>query len=252
MLLTKYNKSRHTRFYCNLPAKTQKKTSHLSKSTETNKKSIKSAYLSNFRAPIEPYEIDLKISHTILPVENNNHLLILNLENNQDIVKPSTFICVLDVSGSMSGSSSYRGDSEASKFSRLDLVQHSVNTIIHCLRPEDSLALLIFTNETKVLLDVTKMDEKGKNLAKKSLYSIHADGGTNLWSGLDAAVNKLTALNSNMNQFVIMLTDGEPNDNPSRGILHEFKNKIDGSVAGNVHTIGYGYDLNSDLLLQIA
>ena len=251
MLLTRICKFNNKRGFCNLPMKPMDKTSFLAGSRKSN--TIASLLSSKCKVPPVPYDITLDISHNFL-TSNGLRLLHLKLENNQQIIKPSTFICLIDVSGSMQHSSSYRGDPEASKFSRLDLVKHSINTIIHCLRPEDSLALLTFSDNCQTVLDVTKMDRNGKKIAQKILYDMSANGGTNLWSGLETIMNKFNNNNNNFNEnkFFIVLTDGEPNINPPRGILNEFRDKLDGQLIGNMHTLGYGYGLDSDLLLRLA
>lgn len=51
---------------------------------------------------------------------------------------------------------------EENGFTRLDLVKHSVNTIIHSLGDDDLLALVTFSNNAKVALDLTKMNKKGR------------------------------------------------------------------------------------------
>jgi hypothetical protein len=50
--------------------------------------------------------------------------------------KKCSIICVLDISGSMDTQASQQtaADTEQHGFSRLDLVKHSVNTVINCLR----------------------------------------------------------------------------------------------------------------------
>jgi hypothetical protein len=48
--------------------------------------------------------------------------------------KPTVLICILDVSGSMGEDASLKdGSTENDGFSRLDLVKHSMNTIISML-----------------------------------------------------------------------------------------------------------------------
>ena len=52
--------------------------------------------------------------------------------------------------------------SESNIFTRLDLVKHSVRTVIEVLNENDSICLITFSNNAKVVLDITKMSESGK------------------------------------------------------------------------------------------
>lgn len=47
---------------------------------------------------------------------------------------------------------------ESDGFSRLDLVKHSVNTIIHSLDEGDILGVVTFSNQARVDLKLTQMD----------------------------------------------------------------------------------------------
>ena len=266
MLVTNLTSKKSSfRYISNVPS-LPNNNKHLSKAVQTNKKVTNSPnnepskYLSKFSNSNKTnYDINLNINHSC-SVEKDNNTRIFNIEldaisSAAPVVKPCTFVCVLDVSGSMGGSSSYQGDAEASKFSRMDLVKHSVNTIIQCLRPEDTLAIVTFNNYASKLLSMTSMDENGKRMATNALNQISEDGGTNLWDGLSSGMDELHRLGirENHNNCLILLTDGEPNDNPSRGIYNEFVSKISMSpLIGNVHMIGYGYDLDSSLLLNLA
>jgi len=247
-----------TRNFCNVPALPNNKKSHLSKAIQVNKLvNEKPKYLSKYSNTKKTnYDIKLNINHSC-SIEKDNGKRIFNIELDAitPIVKPCTFICILDVSGSMSSSSSYRNDPEASQFSRMDLVKHSVNTIIHCLRPEDTVSIITFNGRASKILTFTNMDENGKKLATNSLNQINENGGTNLWDGLSRSMDELYDLGvrENHNNFLVLLTDGEPNENPPRGIYNEFMSKIATSpLIGNLHTIGYGYDLDSVLLSNLA
>ena len=187
MLLTKKSSLKLKRSFCNLPSLPNNpngKKSHLSKAIVTNKvANAPSKFLSKFsNAKNANYDIKLNVNHSCA-IEKANGKRIFNIELDAVTpnVKPCTFICILDVSGSMSGSSSYRNDPEASKFSRMDLVKHSVNTIIHCLRPEDTLSIVTFNSSASNILSFTNMDENGKKQAMNALNRISESGGTNLW-----------------------------------------------------------------------
>jgi hypothetical protein len=52
-------------------------------------------------------------------------------------------------------------DNEVHGFSRLDLVKHSVNTVIHSLSEGDYLALVPFSTTASVRLPLTQMNKIG-------------------------------------------------------------------------------------------
>ncbi len=47
---------------------------------------------------------------------------------------------------------------ESDGFSRLDLVKHSVNTIVHSLETDDYLGVVTFSNHARVDLSITQMN----------------------------------------------------------------------------------------------
>ena len=104
---------------------------------------------------------------------------------------------------------------EENGFTRLDLVKHSINTIINSLGDRDLLALVPFSDSARVAFDLTKMDVNGKNSASNTLKDIRTEGCTNIWDGIKIGL-ELTKDERcyNKNTFVILLTDGEPNVNP--------------------------------------
>jgi hypothetical protein len=89
----------------------------------------------------------------------------------QDIPKKCAIICFIDVSGSMDTEATIKNgkDVEAHGFTRLDLVKHSINTIIHCLGDGDYLALVPFANRAKISMQLTEMTHKNKKHAENTL-----------------------------------------------------------------------------------
>ncbi len=86
------------------------------------------------------------------------------------------FVCVIDVSGSMG---SIVGAGEGDKaFTRLDLVKHVLNVLIVSLTERDSLALITFSNETKLLLDSQYMTEVNKAAFKRKIQALQTEQAT--------------------------------------------------------------------------
>ena len=61
-----------------------------------------------------------------------------------------SIICVIDISGSMDYEAVQGGAVESDGFSRLDLVKHSVNTIINSLSTEDALGIVTFSDAARI------------------------------------------------------------------------------------------------------
>lgn len=228
---------------------------HLSNSKNINKLiTSTSKHLSNNNTKTFD-DVKLDISHSCFETHQGNYVFNVSLNAVTKVVKPTVFVCALDVSGSMGGTSTYQMDPEASKFSRLDLVKHSMNTIIHCLRPEDTLAMISFSDNASKILSLSNMDEIGKKSAINSLKHLQPNGQTNLWDGLKMNLDEINTIgnNQNVNKFSLLLTDGEPNLNPPRGILEEFLNRNSKSpLISSLNTFGYGYGLDSDLLAKLS
>lgn len=67
----------------------------------------------------------------------------------------AAIICVLDISGSMDIEATQAGKAESDGFTRLDLVKHSVNTIIHSLDAGDYLGIVTFSTKARTDMKLT-------------------------------------------------------------------------------------------------
>lgn len=146
------------------------------------------------------------------------------------------------------------GDKEAHGFSRLDLVKHSVNTVINCLNDGDYLALVPFSDTASVRLGLTEMNAGGRQAAEKIVREMKTEGSTNIWDGLKVGLDVTKdEICSDRNTFVLLLTDGEPNVNPPEGNVPALENYIKkNGLNSNIHVFGYGYHLDTLLLAGIA
>jgi len=198
---------------------------------------------------------DLKIE----VVSKNGHAMFSIIPPNKKESKtrtPSTVCCVIDVSGSMGEEARIQaevGKSEGFGFSILDLVKHSVRTIISSLGDEDKLALVSFTDEAQVVLELTKMDDAGKTQAEAALEALRPLNSTNIWDGLYKGLEVLRNGDSDKNSAIFLLTDGQPNIEPPRGHLPMLqKYKDEHGLPGIINTFGFGYNLDSKLLNELS
>eukprot|EP00826_Nyctotherus_ovalis_P016841 TRINITY_DN1490_c0_g1_i7.p1 TRINITY_DN1490_c0_g1~~TRINITY_DN1490_c0_g1_i7.p1 ORF type:complete len:650 (-),score=127.67 TRINITY_DN1490_c0_g1_i7:112-2061(-) len=172
--------------------------------------------------------------------------------------KSSTFVCAIDISGSMGGEASLNKGAEIDSFSRLDLVKHSIRTVIHMLNPEDNLCLITFDDNAVVKFQIQPMDQEGKKRALDVLEQLEPMYSTNIWGALKSSIDQVlkSPVCKSTNNYVLLFTDGEPNVNPPEGIMSALWKEI-GSIPDyyeqfTIHTFGYGYSLDSKLLYDIS
>jgi len=110
-------------------------------------------------------------------------------------------VCVLDTSGSMSGD-------------RISLLRKSVRRLVRGVNSKDRLALIEFNTQSRVLLNLTAMDELGKRVAKDIINTLGSWGGTHLSGGLLQGlkiVKMRDAATCNEVCSILLFTDGEAN-----------------------------------------
>ncbi len=167
---------------------------------------------------------------------------------------PTTYICLIDVSGSM-GSVCNISSAESDGFSRLDLTKHSLNTIIQMLSESDELILIKFTTNATMIFS-NMMNSYMKSEAKRIVNSLEPENSTNIWDAINMGYSYAKrAKNSNIK--MILLTDGESNMNPPKGILPTLSaylaNPSNNSVANiELTTFGFSSDIDSKLLYDIS
>jgi len=174
---------------------------------------------------------------------------------------PVDICCVVDVSGSMGTEAMIQaeagGQSQGHGLSVLDIVKHAMRTIVRNLEARDRLALVAYSNDAQTVFGVTPMDADGRTTSEQKLDDLQPGGMTNLWDGLKTGVELLKAARqADRLQHVMLFTDGLPNINPPRGILPMVKRlqaKEEGSrLPCTISTFGFGYELDSELLSDIA
>eukprot|EP01041_Mallomonas_annulata_P011876 gene11876-24886_t len=190
--------------------------------------------------------------------ENENLVLISIMPPERTVRVPADICCVVDISGSMSADASNLG-TESGGLTILDIVKHAVTTIIKTLADNDRLALVTYSSNATVIFGLLPMTDYGKSRALELLRGLRADGMTNLWDGLQKGLDVLKAGSENRgragNASIMLLTDGIPNVDPPRGyvpMLQRYREKCGGKLPGTITTFGFGYQLNSSLLRELA
>ncbi|KAH3756175.1 Alpha-protein kinase vwkA [Pelomyxa schiedti] len=172
--------------------------------------------------------------------------------------RPVNICCIIDVSGSMNDEAVLPGkgaDTEVHGLSVLDIVKHSVKTIIQTLSPHDSISIVSYSTNAKIELPLTVTDDAGKETANRALMALVPEGQTNLWEGLKTGLDIMREAGRGARASSIMLlTDGMPNIVPPGGhfaALAEYRAKYT-NIPAVINTFGFGYTLDSKLLIDLA
>ncbi|CAE8652324.1 unnamed protein product, partial [Polarella glacialis] len=170
---------------------------------------------------------------------------------------PGDICVIIDVSGSMQQEAVVKDrEADAPELSILDIVRHAVRTAIHTMGPQDRLGIVAYSDKATKILELTHMDEDGKASAEAALEKLHADGQTNLWDGLEVGLELLrTSQRDAATAAALLFTDGVPNVEPPGGHLASllaYRQGVGGSLPATLNTFGFGGDLDSKLLDDLA
>ena len=168
--------------------------------------------------------------------------------------KPLVLIAMIDVSGSMQISSSQdmKGGEDAG-ISRLGLVKHALKTVVSTLNKEDKMSLITFSSRAKMCLEVTDVNDTGKNVIIDEINKMYPDGCTNIWDALRLGMIEGQKY-KDYNTCLLLFTDGEPNENPPMGIIPTLREAISDikDVNFTISTFAFGYNVDSILMEEIS
>jgi hypothetical protein len=183
--------------------------------------------------------------------DNYYSFVTLNFKNTSN--KPNIIVTVVDTSGSMSENADVPG-AESSGLSRIDLVKHTLNTITNSLSDNDKLCIVKFSNTAEVISDFVNLNRYGKDITSENIKRLQPGGMTNLWAGIKLGIDKIASIyNDDYNVSMIVMTDGISNYDPPRGIISALQDQIESNKLNfSINTFGYGYNIDSNLLNQIA
>ena len=151
--------------------------------------------------------------------------------------KAASLTFVIDVSGSMDMDN------------RLGLVKRSLELLVEQLRPYDSVGIVVYGTEARVLLEPTPGSDKGRIL--EAIYSLHPEGATNAEAGIRLGYKMaMHAYNPGGINRVILCSDGVANvgETGPEAILEEIQHYVEEGVT--LTTIGFGMDNYNDVLME--
>lgn len=198
----------------------------------------------------------IKASNTIEYLDKN-YLYIQIKEttpNHIDIKrKGKVIICDVDISGSMGEpATEYKQGQENQPYSRLDLVKHTLSTILESLTDIDMMAIVTFNNNSNVIQPLVPINSNTKLIIKQCINKLQPGGGTNIWTGLKTSIDIANTIISNdYHTSIILLTDGFDNDSPPRGVIPTFQSYQQKTLM-TINTFAYGYNVDSLMLHSIS
>jgi len=185
--------------------------------------------------------------YTEMPVGIKDTLVAMaSLEAASDQVNgskrvPIDLICVIDKSGSMTGT-------------KLDLVKKTMDFVFRQLSSDDRFALVTYDSGVTTDLALTKMDIAGQDAATKALGKVVAGSYTNLSGGLFEGL-KLADSRQNPADVcsVLLFTDGLANEGISdKDALTAALAKRMETSKTSVFTFGFGSDHDASMLQSLA
>jgi len=151
--------------------------------------------------------------------------------------QPLTLTFVVDVSGSMKENN------------RMELVKHALRLLIGELDARDSISLVAFSKEARLILPMTSAVHR--SLIETAIHQLQPDGGTNAEAGLMLGYEQAAAfLAENTHNRVVLLSDGVANigntdqETLTRNVERHRKAGI------YLNTVGVGMGNHNDALLE--
>lgn len=153
---------------------------------------------------------------------------------------PASLTFVIDISGSMSMEN------------RLELVKRSLQLLVDRLRPTDTVSIIVFGSDARVLLNPTSGEDRATIL--NAIYSLQPEGATNAEAGLQLGyeIANLAYRADGINR-VILCSDGVANVGATGpdAILKSIRAYADADIT--LTTVGFGMgNFNDTMMEQLA
>jgi Ca-activated chloride channel family protein len=151
--------------------------------------------------------------------------------------KPASLTFVIDISGSMEMEN------------RLELVKQSLQLLVDRLRPDDSVAIVVYGSDARVVLYPTSGEDRVTIL--NAIYSLRTEGATNAEAGLRLGYQiAWQAFRANAINRVILCSDGVANVGVTgpEGILEIIRGYVETGIT--LTTVGFGMGNFNDVLME--
>ena len=204
-------------------------------------------FVNFFRAGYAPpaagegaFRVDLECVPSVFAHEPEYRLLRVGVkarEVSQAERKPASLVFVVDTSGSMR------------QGGRLELVKDALRLLVAALDEGDSIAIVAFDRESRLVLEPADAAEKERILS--AIATLQPNSNTNLDAGLTLGYRvAASALRADTSNRVILLSDGVANTGHTEQvrILANVENERQRGIF--LTTVGVGMDNHNDQLLE--
>lgn len=153
-------------------------------------------------------------------------------------VRPAAALTfVIDVSGSMAAEN------------RLGLVKRSLELLVEQMRPDDTVAIVVYGSDARVVLNPTTGSDK--NTILNAIFSLETEGSTNLEAGLllGYELANLAYKSGGINR-VVLASDGVANvgNTGPNSIVAQIRGFADSGI--QMTTIGFGLGNFNDVMME--
>jgi Ca-activated chloride channel homolog len=162
---------------------------------------------------------------------------IQGYEVSEEDRKDANLVFVIDVSGSMDMDN------------RLGLVKRSLELLVERLHSDDTVSIVVYGSEARVVLEPTRGSKQGRIL--DAIYSLESEGSTNAEAGIRLGYKMaMRDFKSDGINRVILCSDGVANvgQTEADSILEEIRAHVQEGVL--MTTIGFGMDNYNDTLME--
>ena len=162
----------------------------------------------------------------------------LKIRSNADLV------CVIDISGSMAGA-------------KIDLVKRSLKALVEIMEKTDRICIILFNNSAKNYFNLNYLTDKIKNKLYNIIDNIKAEGGTNIMSGLEIAVDVLMndkdKEKPNRASSIILLSDGCDNNFNDSELAQKLRDLTKSKDLNfTLNSFGYGGDHDPQTMKKLS
>lgn len=188
-----------------------------------------------------PFSIHLDVapSYFVAEAESPKHLMRVGIQGKEISaaeMAPTNLVFLIDVSGSMISSK------------KLPLVQQSLNVLIDQLRPQDTVGIVVYAGDDRVVLSPTPASERATIQA--AIDGLKNGGSTNAEAGIVTAYKMAEQVKKDGgNNRVLILTDGDFNvgrtGEPLFQLIDEYRKK-----EISLTCVGYGLGGYNDYQME--
>ncbi len=186
------------------------------------------------------------------PWNEEHKLLTIGIKTEESYLSSDggNYVFLVDVSGSMSGSSRY--ESEGEYLSRLDLVKYGLKKLVEGLGEGDNVAIVTYASGVQERLASTPVTEKNRDKIIRAIDGLSTAGSTFGSGGIELAYKVAQkGFRTGGNNRVVLLSDGDFNVGTSG--IDELKELISEKAKSGIYlsVLGVGMGNTRDDLMQV-